>query len=293
MDIRLRLDRLDVTSNIVAIIKANEDEPVFVRNRGTLQMFTTAGKWLALEIWDLFEVANFIVGSYSAKFITGRAVGEPGSSLSLENICRAADMCREGHEGCRRGLLGSDMETDPELPRRVLDVSSPTEPRLFVTNGARAQFVVLSHRWFGRISQAMTLRSNIQDFRDGIPLASLPKVFRDAITVTRALGFDYLWIDSLCIIQDSQEDWLSEAEAMGSTFEKAFCTISATGAQDVSQGCFIQNTSYEKAVTFIPELEGNKAAPVYFSKQRPGVGAAYFDEGPLVSNETTSPPFKY
>jgi hypothetical protein len=50
---------------------------------------------------------------------------------------------------------------------------------------------------------------------NGIPLSSLPKTFLDAIVVTKALGLRYLWIDSLCIIQDDEDDWLAESKTMG------------------------------------------------------------------------------
>ncbi|KAK1502880.1 hypothetical protein CTAM01_04869 [Colletotrichum tamarilloi] len=38
-------------------------------------------------------------------------------------------------------------------------------------------------------------------------MTSLSKTFQDAVLVTRRLGIKYIWIDSLCIIQDSKLDW--------------------------------------------------------------------------------------
>ncbi|KAK0707181.1 hypothetical protein B0T21DRAFT_273005, partial [Apiosordaria backusii] len=61
-------------------------------------------------------------------------------------------------------------------------------------------YVTLSHRWAS--SEVVELKStNIDTFRQCIPLESLPQTFMDAIAVTRTLSIRYIWIDSLCIIQ--------------------------------------------------------------------------------------------
>lgn len=54
----------------------------------------------------------------------------------------------------------------------------------------------------------------IEDFRRGISLSGLPRTFQDAISVTRKLGVRFLWIDSLCVIQNSSADWEEESEKM-------------------------------------------------------------------------------
>ena len=69
--------------------------------------------------------------------------------------------------------------------------------------------------------------------------STLPKTFRDAIYITQKLGVKYLWIDSLCIIQDSVEDWRQEAATMGRVYQNALCNIAATAASDSSVGCFL------------------------------------------------------
>lgn len=70
----------------------------------------------------------------------------------------------------------------------------------------------------------------------GVPTLSLPKTFQDAITVTRKLGFQYLWIDSLCILQDDLEDWEIEASKMASIYENAIVTIAAGRANNDNEG---------------------------------------------------------
>jgi Heterokaryon incompatibility protein (HET) len=71
-----------------------------------------------------------------------------------------------------------------------------------------------------------------------IDLNSLPKTFQDAITTTRALSIDYIWIDSLCIVQDDVEDWEREAANMAGIYESAEVTIAAAWGSNGSCGCF-------------------------------------------------------
>lgn len=65
------------------------------------------------------------------------------------------------------------------------------------------------------------------------------QTFKDAIEVTRSLGVKYIWIDSLCIIQDSESDWLRESSCMHNVYKYSYCTIAATAAKDDSAGCFM------------------------------------------------------
>lgn len=82
------------------------------------------------------------------------------------------------------------------------------------------------------------LESNVEEFKQGIVIASLPKTFRDAVGLTRALGLSYLWIDSLCIIQDSRADWARECERMSQVYAGSFINIAADASSDSSGGLF-------------------------------------------------------
>lgn len=77
----------------------------------------------------------------------------------------------------------------------------------------------------------------------------LPNTFRDAISFTRKLGERYLWIDSICIIQDSRLDWLRESSVMGRIYQGSYCNLAATSAANSSVGLF---TCRDPA--FIPPL---------------------------------------
>jgi hypothetical protein len=78
---------------------------------------------------------------------------------------------------------------------------------------------------------------NIEELQSGIPLADLPKAFQDAIVFTRRTPAQFIWIDSMCIIQDSDEDWEVEALRMEDVYSNAYCNIAATSG---SGGCFLE-----------------------------------------------------
>lgn len=77
-----------------------------------------------------------------------------------------------------------------------------------------------------------------------IPLDILPKTFEDAINITKKLGIDFLWIDSLCIIQNDDDDWRKEASLMSSVYGGSVITIAASSARDSTQGCFLKPPNF-------------------------------------------------
>jgi Heterokaryon incompatibility protein (HET) len=110
--------------------------------------------------------------------------------------------------------------------------------RLCELNAEHAvSYVALSHCWGGGIPLTTTSDS-IHEYRDQIAWKSLPKLFQDAVTITRGLGVRFLWIDALCIVQDSKEDWEHESSGMRDLYEGAYVTIAATSAPNSSQSIF-------------------------------------------------------
>lgn len=85
----------------------------------------------------------------------------------------------------------------------------------------------------------MLLRGNLQELQDRILFETIPRTFREAIQITRQLDIPYLWIDSLCIIQDDPEDWKREAASMQKIYSGSSIVISAQDAKNCSQGCFV------------------------------------------------------
>lgn len=124
-----------------------------------------------------------------------------------------------------------------KLPYRVLIVGSTTEPYLLLQESLEkvGRYVALSYCW-GKLHPPKTTRSSLAQHRQKIELDTLPRSFQDAITVTRDLGIEYLWIDSLCIVQDDDSDWQSESSKMATYYSNAYLVVAATQANDPTQG---------------------------------------------------------
>ncbi|CAN9175569.1 unnamed protein product [Alternaria alternata] len=130
------------------------------------------------------------------------------------------------------------MPVRTELPTRVVYVGTDNEhdpPRLHLGNGEIAGYVALSYCW-GGFQRHQTERNRIERYMLALPVQQLPKSLQDAIFLTRALGIQYVWIDSLCIIQDCDEDKDREMARMAYIFKNAIFTISAARAKSCDEG---------------------------------------------------------
>ncbi|OTA55253.1 HET-domain-containing protein [Hypoxylon sp. EC38] len=143
--------------------------------------------------------------------------------------------CRENHPNCPNF-------DDEELPTRVINVGlGGRDPFLHISQGARGRYLALSHRWGDPNSshkKLLTLKGNLAAHCKRMPLSDFPKTFRDAIEVARGLGVQYVWIDSICIVQDDTADWEVEAGRMHSVYSGAFATIFADRATHSNDGLF-------------------------------------------------------
>jgi len=90
------------------------------------------------------------------------------------------------------------------LPTQVLEIGDD-KVYLRETTGMIGTYAALSHCW-GTSQPLTTTRATLQERCAGITWGSLPRVFQDAISLTRDLGIEYIWIDSLCIIQGDEMD---------------------------------------------------------------------------------------
>ncbi|GAW23391.1 hypothetical protein ANO14919_129490 [Xylariales sp. No.14919] len=98
------------------------------------------------------------------------------------------------------------------------------------TVAAYPPYWTLSHRW-GDPKDILQLTEDVEEnFRNSISISDLSPTFRDATLLVRRLGFRYIWIDSLCIFQDSLSDWQQEAQNMVNIYRSSYCNISAAGA---------------------------------------------------------------
>jgi hypothetical protein len=142
------------------------------------------------------------------------------------------ETCNKGHRFCGR-------TQKPILPSRLVDVGNDEQaPHLYeTTEGDTGDYICLSHIWGTVKNMLKTEKSSIAERKRGIPMDILPLTFRDAVQFTRNLGYQYLWIDSLCIIQDDPADWEKEAAQMGRIYETSILTLANLQGADASAGC--------------------------------------------------------
>ncbi|KAI8215487.1 hypothetical protein K4K52_006247 [Colletotrichum sp. SAR 10_76] len=171
-----------------------------------------------------------------------------------------ADDCDQNHSGCHRDLS--------KLPTRVIDVGlgGQQEPRLVEMDGEIGRYMTLSHCW-GLHPVIQTTSLTIGDHLKELPLSKLPNTFRDAVIVTRAMGIQYLWIDSLCIIQDSKADWERESANMGAIYFSSYLTIAASGSTDSRGGCFIPRDTSSHVELRCSQPDGNDSIRVMVRPQ--------------------------
>lgn len=130
--------------------------------------------------------------------------------------------CLKSHKQCIR-----DQE-EVLLPKRLIALD---ESRLIETHaGQRGSYCTLSYRW---TEPAITLRrNNIDNFKHAIPIKELSQTIQHAITVAQGLGFKYMWVDALCILQDLDQDWLDQAAEMDKTYHFSSLTIAMVDSDE-------------------------------------------------------------
>jgi hypothetical protein len=130
------------------------------------------------------------------------------------------------------------MPVRTKLPTRVVYVGTDDgqdPPRLYSGNGNIAGYTALTYCW-GGFQTHQTEKNRIKRYMRALPVERLPKSLRDAILLTRALGIQYIWIDSLCIIQDCNEDKDREMARMANIYKNAIFTIAAARAESCDDG---------------------------------------------------------
>ena len=185
---------------------------------------------------------------------------ETPSTAYFEVAKRWLTKCQENHPEC-----GDQV---PKLPTRVICVAEEGQaPYLVSAEGTHAHYATLSHCW-GQSKAAMTTLENLRERQTAIPFDTLPNTFKDAIVVCRKFGIQYLWIDRLCIVQNSKSDWEKQSGAMGSIYYESTLTLAATVSRDSATGLFVQKrrSDYEcHDFITLPSSFGSNMGQVYLT----------------------------
>jgi hypothetical protein len=168
-------------------------------NRLSLRTEEYQNALITKGIWELvFRPLNGTIHLPITSFTVDRHFVDYAQHESMQRVGRLINLCNDQHD-CLDGQRSI-------LPKRVVDVGDDSTHTLRLycpAEDKKARYTILSHCW-GGTSPFLTLQSNIEALKQGFDIAELPTTFRDAVVFTRALGIRYLWIDSICIIQEDK-----------------------------------------------------------------------------------------
>ncbi|KAI0628563.1 heterokaryon incompatibility protein-domain-containing protein [Trametes polyzona] len=279
---------------LVGPARIAEMEPLFKPNRRfNVRLGTLNWRHESAQIINLFVNDRFPKG---CKALHIWVTAETPLHLSLRYLPLLTDVrsarvfdlvkaelnqCTHGevvHEGCR---VETPVPSSGTFPTRLVDCSNADRPRLVETNGARPLYVALSYVWGPASAQpCRTTMANVDEYTlHGLDSKTLPQTILDAILVTRALGFQYLWLDMLCIIQDSAEDKHREMACMRDIYRYAYLTIIAASASGASEG-FLQDRPALSSPATIPALPFTVPSRLDSQRQKSQTGS-------LVAVDTT------
>lgn len=164
--------------------------------------------------------------------------------------------CRANHSECARDIGG-----EFKFPIRLIDISKDVS-RVVVFNVDRRRevsYVALSHCW-GDAQPLTTVKSNLdKHMRSGIEKTDFPETFRNAVDISRSLGFRYIWIDSLCIVQDDRQDWEEQSSQMACMYGKADLVLGAAVAASARDGFLGSRPPFREFSIRIPSRQGRGA----------------------------------
>lgn len=162
-------------------------------------------------------------------------VADPLSTAFVDRLQSWIHHCDKSHSLCTTFAC-------EVLPKRVLDVRADEANdtiRLVEGVDRRRGYAALSYCW-GGIKPPMTTLLNRKGRESSISMSELPVIYRDAITLARALDITHLWIDALCIVQDDPQEYGQEASRMGQIFRNAYLVLLAAVSENLNQG-FLHN----------------------------------------------------
>ncbi|KAF2971461.1 hypothetical protein GQX73_g2047 [Xylaria multiplex] len=177
-------------------------------------------------------------------------------------------LCRDEHDRCRH--RDGSAQASGFKPTRLIDIGQDDNgpPRLvrsesLLKDDVKSGYVTLSYCWGRDIEQKTTTQNIETRFDQGLPLKSQPMTIQDAITATRKMGFRYLWIDSICIVQDDDNDVLTEMAHMDKIYEHADLLISASRSASANGGFLqpiapeeVEKTEIELSIPFKYRYQG-------------------------------------
>lgn len=201
-----------------------------------------------------------------------------------------------GHEAGHAKLIASNNEVaslTTQNPLRLVKIQPDargkvTSIRVIHTDGHHYQYAALSYCWGkaqpGDSRSWQTKRATLKGHSQGINIRHLPQTLQDAISICERLHISYLWVDSLCIIQDSPSDWAAEAAKMSSIYLGSLLTISLSASVSAESGCFnheaqrIVDFGDSNWTTIDTSMKDGRSSRLYIASSRSLIDSSLFDD---------------
>ncbi|KAK4186738.1 heterokaryon incompatibility protein-domain-containing protein [Podospora australis] len=165
----------------------------------------------------------------------------PNSKQGFARARAWIERCQRHHQNCK-------LFNTKYMPKRLLEITrekSDLQVRL-VNDPEPTPYAILSYCWGGD-QPAKTTMARLPDYQADIPLSSLPQTIQDAVTVTSGIGLTYLWVDAMCIIQDSDDDKTIQISQMHQVYRGALLTIAASATKTSLDGFLGPRDGYFKS----------------------------------------------
>ena len=183
--------------------------------------------------------------------VTGKITIQSSLSISDMPLIRPwFEDCYENHPTCRLTLSRTESidAKKTKLPARLVKIQfinneGGVKLSLEETEGRTGSYVALSHRWDDQTFVSRTTKANYA-CRQALcghrqrppdpdcPGTAFPPLYHDAGLIAHNLGVSYIWIDSVCIVQDDADDWKKESARMADYYQHAWLTIASTVTAD-------------------------------------------------------------
>ncbi|KAK5449765.1 hypothetical protein LTS15_008336 [Exophiala xenobiotica] len=187
------------------------------------------------------------------------------SRTTIEKARHWLEECRSQHNGCSgRGVFSTSG------PNRLVVLSrSPTNKLVARVceqpdTGPEIEYLTLSYSW-GKAKRLKLNRSTYDTFHEQVPIADLPLTLKDGIDITWRLGYQAIWIDALCIVQDDDDDWKAESAKMGHIYGNSVCTIACLTGLHSDSGIYARR----EPLALVPcRIQTAKGEIVFFASQK-------------------------
>lgn len=231
------LEHVEMRLRITEVVVDQTDEGTISAQVENLMILPGLNGQQKTEVWQYLSI--FAVAQPKRPISINVGKRQPGANRPISDVANIArtyvSRCVEGHAQCNARMDSMN------YPTRLLELSKFTAKIIHpVIDGAIGPYVALSYCWGPKPNFIRLTASNKDELEAGFPLDYLPIAFQEAINLVKSLGYRYLWIDALCIIQagaGTVDDWRRESARMGDVYSNCILNLSLSRGSSPEESC--------------------------------------------------------